>query len=94
MDFVTVEQLSDDHLRTYSSVFAHDAIENRSLRVWASRRLIPFVSAESPGTERKSLYARVQSLTDEGISPLVERLSTLDPSAQHLPDNDLVCDDE
>jgi hypothetical protein len=78
MDILKVEELTDQHLKEYWSIFAIDDKEDFAREIWNSRRLLPFVSAQHEGTMVKQLYVRVPSLDDAGIEHAIRHLREID----------------
>ena len=81
MDSVSVEELSQDHLSHYWTIFAYAPGEEYCREVWRSLRLLPFVGADHPGTIIPVLYVQVSAISDGGIAPLITRLEHIDPGA-------------
>jgi hypothetical protein len=75
---IGIEELNRDHLSEFWFIEAVD--ETTRVRVQDSKRLLPFVGPNHPGTQVKTLYVRVP-LFDEAalelVTAKVERLAAL-----------------
>jgi len=74
------EELTPQHLDDNWSILAVDDAMEFAREIWNSRRLLPFVSQDLPGTMTSRLYVHVPSLDDEGVRHAVSKLRQIDPS--------------
>jgi hypothetical protein len=79
MTFVPPEEISSAHLERYWSVFAVSESEDAMIKVWDSKRLLPFVAQHAPATLVEDLYVRVPSLDERGLRPVFDALRRTDP---------------
>ena len=79
MQYALPGEINAAHLDRYWSVLAVSEQEDVSREVWNSRRLLPFLNADSPATLVEHLYVRVRSLDDSDLSPLLKALEAADP---------------
>lgn len=83
MRTIKLEELKASDLKHYQRIMAVTTDSAYCLELWDSKRLPPFVSADShaplsPG----DLYIEVSSLDDVGIAAAKEKISVLDDFPQ------------
>jgi hypothetical protein len=74
------EDLRREHLREFWSIHAIAGYGEEATRerVWTSKRLVPFVGSNHPGTELTALDVRVPSLDEAGLRSLTAKIEHLE----------------
>ena len=76
MTEMTLETLTRTDLTRHQDIFAVTPSHERK-RVWDSRRLLPFVGSDHPGTLVERGYIHVESFAPEHLAPLYAKLTEI-----------------